>query len=84
MAPALGYAPCILITRDIPFSILQISNDLQAELIEKYQKAALPDTPWVTHTPDTKKGSYGFRNCLISFWYRERDLNSQDVAIGGF
>ena len=55
-----------------------------AELIEKYQKAALPDTPWVTHTLDTKKGSYGFRNCLISFWYRERDLNSQDVAIGGF
>ena len=31
-----------------------------------------------------QKGSYGFRNCLILFWYRERDLNSQDVAIGGF
>ena len=33
---------------------------------------------------DTKKGSYDFRNYLISFWYRERDLNSQGVATGGF
>ena len=37
-----------------------------------------------TYVSDTKKGSYDFRNYLISFWYRERDLNSQGVATGGF
>lgn len=40
--------------------------------------------PYEVSSREHEKGSYDFRNCLIPFWYRERDLNSQDVAIGGF
>ncbi len=47
-------------------------------------KKRFPISLKYTYVLDTKKGSYDFRNCLISFWYRERDLNSQGVATGGF
>ena len=34
-------------------------------------------------TQQTKKGP-AFLQALILYWYRERDLNSQEVALGGF
>ena len=56
----------------------------KADRKKNIKKQISPIPLGCTHALDTKKDSYDFRNCLISFWYRERDLNSQDVAIGGF